>query len=287
MMAKDTFLNRKLTLNSDGKLIDLTKPTVMAIINLTPDSFFNESRAKHLDDVLKKTESALAEGATFVDLGAYSSRPGAIDISENEELDRLLPAVETVRKNFPAALISIDTFRARVAKEAILTGAHLINDISGGELDEAMFETIAKLKVPYIIMHMKGTPQNMQQQTSYANLMGDIYEYFTQKIDVLRKLGVNDMIIDPGFGFAKTIKQNYQLLQQLPSLHQFELPILVGFSRKSMITKMLNTTAAEALNGTSVLNTAALMKGANILRVHDVKAAVECILLTAQIKNPS
>lgn len=284
-MAKDTFLNRKVTLNCKGKLIDLSEPAVMAILNLTPDSFYSQSRINTIDQALKKTAKFIEEGAQFIDIGAYSSRPGAIHISEAEELERLMPIVEAIAKAFPETLISIDTFRAKVAEAAILSGAHLINDISAGNLDEAMFETIAKLQVPYIIMHMKGNPQNMQENPSYENITNEVLTYFMEKVNQLRKLGVKDIIIDPGFGFAKTIDHNYKLLQEMESLNILSLPILVGFSRKSMITKVLDIRNKDALNGTSVLNTISLQKGATILRVHDVKSAMECIKLVEMVKH--
>lgn len=283
MEAKDTFLNRKITLNSKGRLIDLSHQQVMAILNLTPDSFYGSSRITSTDLALQKTEEYIATGATFIDLGAYSSRPGAAEVSETEELKRLIPVVEAISKAFPEALLSIDTFRARVAKEAIEAGGHLINDIAAGNLDAAMFETVAKLKVPYILMHMKGTPQNMQQNPSYFDILSEVTSYFAEKINTLHQLSVKDLMIDPGFGFAKSIAHNYELLQKMESLKQFEQPILVGFSRKSMITKLLDIKSEAALNGTSVLNTIALLKGANILRVHDVKEAVECITLVNQL----
>lgn len=285
-MAKDTFLNRKVTLNSKGKLIDLSSPAVMAILNLTPDSFYSNSRTASVKEALEKTEAFLKEGAQFIDLGAYSSRPGAVDISTDEELQRLIPIVEALAKEFPEALLSIDTFRAKVAKEAILAGAHLINDIAGGNLDQEMFATVAELQVPYIMMHMKGTPQNMQQDPSYENVTQEVMQYFGGKIDQLKQLGAKDIVIDPGFGFAKNIAHNYELLQQLQVFNSFGLPILVGFSRKSMITKVLENKAVDALNGTTVLNTIALLKGASILRVHDVKEALECIALTEKTKSP-
>jgi dihydropteroate synthase len=286
MMAKDTFLNRKFTLNSNGTTIDLSKPTVMAILNLTSDSFYNKSRSNSITDALTKAEMFLSEGVQLIDIGANSSRPGAIALSTNDELQRLIPVVSAIAQAFPTAHISIDTFRAKVAEEAISAGAHVINDISGGALDGAMFETIAKLQVPYIMMHMKGTPQNMQEHATYENVVNEVCAYFESKIEILKKLGVNDIIIDPGFGFAKTVSHNYQLLQQLDELQKFDLPLLVGFSRKSMITKVLKNKTEEALNGTTVLNTIALSKGASILRVHDVKEAMECIALTEKIKNP-
>lgn len=279
MKAKDTFLNRKVTLNSNGKLIDLSSPSVMAILNVTPDSFYSKSRMNNLDQALKTTEEFIKEGAKFIDIGAYSSRPGAADVSEAEELQRLIPIVEAITQNFPEIFISIDTFRAKVAEAAILSGAHMINDISAGNLDEAMFETVAKLQVPYIMMHMKGTPQNMQENPIYEDITNEVLAYFIEKTNRLQQMGVKDIIIDPGFGFAKSTEHNYKLLQQMENLHLLKLPILVGFSRKSMITKVLNIKAEEALNGTSVLNTVALQKGASILRVHDVKAAMECVKL--------
>ena len=286
MMAKDTFLNRKVTLNSKGKLIDLSAPAVMAILNITPDSFYGNSRISNIDEALKTTEKFINEGAKFIDIGAYSSRPGAADVSEDEELKRITPIVEAIAKEFPETLISIDTFRAKVADESITAGAHIINDISAGNLDVVMFETVAKLQVPYVMMHMRGTPQNMQENPMYDNVTLDVLNYFSEKISTLKKLGVKDIIIDPGFGFAKTITHNYQVLKDLQSFSIFELPILVGFSRKSMITKVLNNKSADALNGTSILNTAALLKGTSILRVHDVKEAMECIKLIERIKNP-
>jgi dihydropteroate synthase len=286
MMAKDTFLNRKVTLNSKGKLIALDRPAVMAILNLTPDSFYSNSRALGISDALKKTETFLKDGAKFIDIGAYSSRPGAIDISTDEELERLVPTVAKIAATFPEAILSIDTFRAKVAEEAIAAGAHLINDIAGGTLDAGMFAMVAKLKVPYILMHMKGSPQNMQAQANYTDVVAEVMAYFSEKIVLLKSLGVKDVILDPGFGFAKKKMHNYQLLQRLSEFAELEHPLLVGFSRKSMVTKVLNITAMEALNGTTVLNTAALLKGAMILRVHDVKAAVECIQLTESIKFP-
>lgn len=285
MKAKDTFLNRKVTLNSNGKLIDLSSPAVMAILNLTPDSFYSQSRINSIEEALKRTASFIQEGAQFIDIGAYSSRPGAADVSETEELQRLIPIVEAIAKEFPQVFISIDTFRAKVAEAAILSGAHLINDISAGNLDEAMFETVAKLQVPYVMMHMKGTPQNMQENPNYENITNEVLVYFIAKTNQLQQLGVKDIIVDPGFGFAKTTEHNYQLLQQMESFNLLKLPILVGFSRKSMITKVLNIKPEEALNGTSILNTVALQKGATILRVHDVKAAAECIKLVEMINK--
>jgi dihydropteroate synthase len=278
-MAKDTFLNPKRTLNAKGKLIDLSKPSVMAILNNTPDSFYDLSRAKSVDDALFKTETFLLEGATFIDIGAYSSRPGAAEITTDEELSRIIPVIEAVQKRFPEAIISIDTFRAEVARQGVQAGAHIINDISGGSLDEAMFDTVSSLDVPYILMHMKGTPQNMHIDPHYDDILLEVVDYFVQKTAELRKLGVKDVILDPGFGFAKRATHSYELLNHMEDLKIFGLSILVGVSRKSMIHKFLKTSAEEALNGTTVLNTIALINGASILRVHDVKAAIECIKL--------
>jgi len=282
-MAKDTFLNRKQTLNCKGKVVDISRPSVMAILNLTPDSFYQNSRAKNIDDALNKVEHFVKAGAKFIDLGAYSSRPGAAEVSEEEELERMVPAIKAINESFPEVLLSVDTFRAKVAEESIYAGAHLINDIAAGNLDEKMFETVAKLQVPYIMMHMKGTPQNMQDSPTYENVTKEVFAYFNEKIKALQNLGVKDIILDPGFGFAKTLDHNYELLKEMELLNFFELPLLVGFSRKSMISKALGIKTEEALNGTTVLNTAALLKGANILRVHDVKEAVECTKLISRL----
>lgn len=282
-MAKDTFLNRKHTLNCKGKLIDISKPSVMAILNITPDSFYNKSRVSNMDEALRNAEKFIEAGAKFIDVGAYSSRPGAADVSETEEIKRLAPIVHAINQAFPETLISVDTFRAKVAEEAINSGAHIINDIAAGNLDDKMFETVAKLQVPYIMMHMKGTPQNMQDSPSYENVTKEVFGYFSEKIKKLTQLGVKDIILDPGFGFAKTLDHNYELLSNMQMLNFFELPLLVGFSRKSMITKALNIKTEEALNGTTVLNTTALLKGANILRVHDVKEAAECVELVNRL----
>ncbi|MEJ7560236.1 MAG: dihydropteroate synthase [Pedobacter sp.] len=284
-MAKDTFLYRKSTLNLQGKLVELVVPSVMGILNITPNSFFKVSRVATIDDALFRVEDFLNQGAKFIDLGAYSSRPGATDITVDEELHRLIPFVEAISRKFPEAILSVDTFRATVAKAGIQAGAHMINDISAGNLDEAMFETVAALHVPYIMMHMKGTPQNMQDFADYKNISIEVSNYFSAKVAKLKALGVKDVIIDPGFGFSKTIDHNYELLQNLQDLHIFGLPILVGVSRKGMIHKFLKTTASAALNGTSVVNTIALLKGANILRVHDVKEASECIALVQKMQQ--
>lgn len=278
-MAKDTFFNKKESLNAGGRLIDLSIPKVMGIINLTPDSFFEDSRKPAVADAVQQAENMLANGATFLDLGAYSSRPGAVDISVQEETDRLLPVVEAIVSALPKAVLSIDTFRAQVAEAAIKAGAHIINDISGGQLDADMFATVARLQVPYILMHMRGNPQNMANLTEYDDLFGEVFDYFVNKYHELKQLGVNDVILDPGFGFAKKAEQSYALLNRLPEFAPLELPVLAGVSRKRMIYGLLGNTATEALNGTTVLNTIALQKGASILRVHDVKEAMEVVKL--------
>ncbi|WNH12989.1 dihydropteroate synthase [Thalassobellus suaedae] len=274
-----------MTINCKGKLIDLSSPKVMGILNITPDSFFDGGIHKNEKEILLHVEKMLNEGATFIDIGAYSSKPNADHVSEAEELSRIRPIVNLILKEFPETLISIDTFRSHVAKQCIEAGACMINDISAGNLDDNMLRTIADLQVPYIMMHMRGTPQNMQQQTSYDNLVKDILFYFSERLSVARALGIIDIIIDPGFGFAKTLEQNYELLNKLELFNMIEKPLLVGVSRKSMIYKKLKTTANEALNGTSILNTIALQKGASILRVHDVKEAIECIKLVESLSR--
>jgi dihydropteroate synthase len=284
-MAKDTVFHKKVTINAGGKLIDLSTPQVMGIINLTPDSFFAGSRKPLITDALQQTKQMLADGVTLLDLGAYSSRPGATDISVQEEIDRLLPAVEAIVQHHPNAVLSIDTFRSEVAEAAIKTGAHIINDIGGGELDENMFDTVARLQVPYILMHMKGTPQTMVQQAKYEDVFTEVFDYLVKRCELLRSKGLHDVILDPGFGFAKTAEHSYALMNRLQEFHRLQLPVLVGVSRKRMIYGLLGTSAAEALNGTTVLNTIALTKGANILRVHDVKEAVEAVKLWQTVKN--
>jgi dihydropteroate synthase len=266
-----------MTINCKGQLIDLSTPKVMGILNLTPDSFYDGGKYKDESSVLKHVEKMIDDGATFIDVGAYSSRPNAEDISEAEELRRILPIIEMIVKEFPAALISIDTFRSTIAKNCVEAGACIINDISAGKLDDSMLQTVANLHVPYIMMHMKGTPQTMQQKTNYDNLLKESLLYFSERIAVARALGIVDLIVDPGFGFAKTIEQNYEILNQLELFKILELPLLAGLSRKSMVYKRLNLSSKEALNGTTIVNTIALQKGASILRVHDVKEAVECV----------
>ena len=274
-----------MTINCKGQLIDLSTPKVMGILNITPDSFYDGGKHKDETSMLNHVEKMLKEGAAFIDLGAYSSRPNADHVSEAIELKRILPMVELILKAFPDTLLSIDTFRSKVAKACIDTGAALINDISAGKLDDNMLNTVANLKVPYIMMHMRGTPKTMQHQTNYNNLVKDILFYFSVRIAEARSLGVLDIIVDPGFGFAKTLEQNYDLLKKLELFKIIETPLLVGVSRKSMIYKALNTSAKKALNGTSVLNTVALQKGASILRVHDVKEAMECVRLVEQLNS--
>lgn len=270
--------NTKLSLNCRGKLLVLSQPAVMGILNVTPDSFFEGSRMGALDQLLVKAENMLTQGATFIDLGGYSARLGAADIGVNEELNRVIPAVEHLNKYLPQAILSIDTFRAKVAKYAIEAGAHIINDISSGDNDTEMLSTVGNLgAVPYIMMHKRGTPQTMQQLTQYNNVTLDVLEYFNQKIAAAKQAGVVDLIIDPGFGFAKTLEQNYQLLKELNHFQITGLPLLVGVSRKTMIQQLTLTDAQGALNGTTVVNTLALLNGAKILRVHDVKEAADCI----------
>lgn len=268
-----------MTINCKGTLIDLSHPKVMGILNVTPNSFFDGG--KYLDEnaILKQSEKMLHEGATFIDLGAYSSKPNAEYVSEEEEIRRLIPIVSVLVNEFPEIILSIDTFRSVVAEKGIEAGAALINDISAGSLDTEMMQTIAKLQVPYIMMHMKGTPKTMQSLTQYDDILKEMLFYFAQKINTARALGINDLIVDPGYGFAKTTEQNFEVLQKSELFQMLEAPILAGLSRKSMIYKTLDSNAQEALNGTTVLNTLALTKGANILRVHDVKEAMETIAL--------
>lgn len=273
------------TINCKGTLINLSTPKVMGIVNVTPDSFFDGGKLTDADAVVFQVEKMLQEGATFIDLGGYSSKPGAEFVSETEELNRVIPVVKLLVEKFPDILLSIDTFRSEVAKQAIENGAALINDISAGLLDENMLETVAKLQVPYIMMHMKGTPKTMQSLANYEDLLKEMNFYFSERIAKARHFGLNDIIIDPGFGFAKTLEQNYELLQNLELLQFHDLPILAGISRKSMIYKALETAPEAALNGTTFLHAFCLQKGANILRVHDVKEAVECVKLMGQFKE--
>lgn len=266
------------TINVSGRLIDLAEPHIMGILNITPDSFYSDSRKLTEESIRLQVRKIVDEGGQMIDLGAYSSRSGADEVSVSEEMERLRKGMKVLREEAPDIPVSIDTFRADVAKMCVEElGADIINDISGGELDSKMFSTVARLGVPYVLMHMKGTPQNMQQEAHYENLMKEIMLYFAEKVQRLRDLGQKDIILDPGYGFAKTIDHNYELLQHQEMLKIFELPILVGLSRKSMVYNLLESTPQQALNGTSVLHTLALLKGTNILRVHDVKACAEVI----------
>ncbi|GAA4817858.1 dihydropteroate synthase [Litoribaculum gwangyangense] len=274
-----------MTINCKGKLIDLSSPKVMGILNITPDSFYDGGFYKDQTKIFNQVEKMLTEGATFIDIGAYSSRPNADHVSEDEELKRILPIVNSILVEFPEILLSIDTFRSNVAKACIESGATMINDISAGRLDDKMLQTIANLHVPYIMMHMRGNPKTMQKLTDYDDLVKDILFYFSERIGAAKALGIIDIIVDPGFGFAKTLEQNFELLNNLELFKIIEKPLLVGVSRKSMIYKTLETSAKDALNGTSVLNTVALQKGANILRVHDVKEAVECVKLVESLSS--
>ncbi|OXA75386.1 dihydropteroate synthase [Flavobacterium aquidurense] len=266
-------------INCKGQLIDLSVPKVMGIMNVTPNSFFDGGKYKNEEEIIVQVDKMLSEGATFIDIGAYSSKPSAEFVTETEEIERIVPAIELILKHFPEALLSIDTFRAEVAKVSIESGAAIINDIAAGELDDKMFDVIAEYNVPYIMMHMRGNPQTMQTLTQYDDIVKEMLIYFSEKVKKARSLGINDLILDPGFGFAKTTDQNYEVLQKMELFNLLELPVLAGVSRKSMIYKTLGNSAQEALNGTTVLNTIALTKGAKILRVHDVKEAMECVIL--------
>ena len=274
-----------LFISVNGKLMDLSQPQVMGILNVTPDSFYAGSRGVAERDIIDRLRQMTDEGASIIDIGAYSSRPDADDVSTEEEMARLRHALNLVRQHQPDAVVSVDTFRADVARMCVEEyGVAMVNDISAGEMDDEMFPTIARLGVPYIAMHMKGTPQTMQINPQYEHFLKEIFYFFSEKVQKLRDLGVKDIIIDPGFGFGKTIEHNYQLMNHLEEFKLFGLPLLVGISRKSMIYKLLGTTPEEALNGTTVLNTIALQKGAHILRVHDVKAAVEAVKIVEKMK---
>ena len=269
----------KKTINVRGELVDLSTPLVMGILNMTPDSFYVESRVSSLDAVLERVGRMHQDGASIIDIGGYSTRPGAEEISTAEEIERIESIIGPVHKNFPDLIISVDTFRSEVACKAVMQGADIINDVAGGTLDELMFDTVASLGVPYILMHMRGTPETMNTLTEYSHLTGDIIKDLKVKVDSLRQKGVADILIDPGFGFAKNIEQNFRLLGDLAEFNQLGYPLLVGLSRKATIYKTLGITAEVALNGTSVLNTIALQNGASILRVHDVKEASEAVKL--------
>lgn len=274
-----------MTINCNQNLVDLSSPKVMGILNITPDSFFDGGKYKNETEILSHVEKMLFEGATFIDVGAYSSKPGATHISENEELQRIVPVIKLLIKNFPDIIISVDTFRSSIALETINAGAAIINDISGGKIDEKMFETVADLKVPYILMHMLGTPQNMQLNPVYKDVTQEIISFFAEQIFKLHQLKLNDIIIDVGFGFGKTNNHNFEILKNLSLFKSLDAPILAGISRKSMLYKTLDISAQEALNATTSANTIALLNGASILRVHDVKEAVEAVKIVNQLSS--
>lgn len=281
---EDKLFPQKYTLQSKGRLIIWDKPQIMGILNLTPDSFYVKSRVSiDQDSLLRIAEKMIRDGASILDIGGYSSRPGAEEVTEEEELNRTLRPISWIREEFPEVLISVDTFRSEVARQGVEAGANLVNDISAGSLDQRMFSVVANLQVPYIAMHMKGNPTNMQGQTTYSDIIPEIMNYFAEKLDFIRKFGIKDVIIDPGFGFAKTLEQNYHVLKNLDYFRILGLPILAGLSRKSMIYKLLEVDPSEALTGTTALNMVALLKGANILRVHDVKEANETLKLYKQL----
>ena len=274
-----------LYINVNGQLMDLSKPQVMGILNVTPDSFYAGSHGVTERYIVERLHQITDEGASIIDIGAYSSRPEAEDVSMEDEMNRLRTGLELICKYYPDAIVSVDTFRADVARMCVEEyGVAIVNDISAGQMDKEMYPTIARLGIPYIIMHMKGTPQTMQNNPQYAHLLKEIFYFFSEKVQKLRDLGVKDIIIDPGFGFGKTLEHNYELMNHLEEFSLFELPLLVGISRKSMIYKLLGTTPEEALNGTTTLNTIALLKGANILRVHDVKSAMEAVKIVTTMK---
>ena len=271
-------------INCKGKLIDLDSPKIMGILNMTPDSFFDGGKNNSVEKALTRTEKMLNDGADFIDVGGVSTRPGAKEISVDEELKRVVPVIENILKRFPETLISIDTYQSATAKKAVESGAAIVNDISAGNLDDNMLKTVAELKVPYILMHMQGTPKTMQKNPVYENVTIEVNQFFSEKIRILKEFGINDIILDPGFGFGKTVEQNYELLNNLDLIGFGEFPLLVGVSRKSMVTRLLNVLPENALNGTTVLNTIALQKGAKILRVHDVKEAKEVIEIHKMLK---
>ncbi len=272
------------TMNCQGRLLDLSKGIIMGILNVSPDSFYDGGKFIEENSILEKAEELISGGAQIIDIGGASSRPGAEFITAEAEKKRIIPVIRSVSRKFPDIIISVDTWRSELASEAIRNGAHIINDISGGDLDPEMFKTVARLKVPYILMHMKGIPKSMQEEPVYEDLITEIIQYFQVRIVQLRTLGVQDIVIDPGFGFGKNLADNYRLLARIEDFNILECPILAGFSRKSMINKILGTTPDTALNGTSILNTIALMKGVQLLRVHDTKEASECIKITNTLK---
>lgn len=282
---KNTFFSSQKTINCGGKLISLEKPLVMGILNITPDSFYDGGKHKDMNNALKHVAKMLKEGANIIDIGAVSTKPGAEEVTQEEEEKRLIPILKKMTKEFPDTIFSIDTYRSSIARMSVDCGAQMINDISAGAFDKNMFRIISELQIPYIIMHIKGVPANMQNDPIYKDVVKEVIAYFSEKVAILRKMGVNDIIIDPGFGFGKTVEHNYELLRNLEYFSFFGLPLMVGVSRKSMINKALGIKSEDALNGTSVLNTIALMKGANILRVHDVKEAVEAVKLVKMTIN--
>jgi dihydropteroate synthase len=273
-----------MNINCNGNLIDLSTPKVMGILNVTPNSFYDGGKHKEINSIIHQVDKMISEGADFIDIGAYSSKPSAEFVSEEEEIKRLVHIIKELVETFPTIILSVDTFRANVARASVENGVAMVNDISAGLLDDKMLETVAQLKVPYIMMHMRGNPQTMQSLTDYNDIVKEMIFYFSERIQKARSFGISDIIIDPGFGFAKTLEQNYEVLHKMEMFSMLELPLLAGISRKSMIYKVLEKTPQEALNGTSVLNTIALQKGAKILRVHDVREAVECIKLVSKLK---
>lgn len=284
---KNTSFSKMNCINIAGKLLTFEKPLIMGILNVTPDSFYDGGNFNSEEKIIAQVGKMLEHGANIIDIGAVSTKPGSKSVTETEEINRLIPVIKLVRKNFPDCIISADTFRSEVAIMAVHSGANIINDIYGGTFDDKMFTTIAALHVPYILMHMQGTPETMQQNPQYSDVFKEVMFFFSEQISKLRAAGVCDIIIDPGFGFGKTVEHNYTILHHLDKFSFFECPILTGFSRKSMINKVINTKPEDALNGTSVLNTVALMKGANILRVHDVKPAVEAVKIIEELNKNS
>jgi dihydropteroate synthase len=284
-VAENTVFSKKSSIRCGGSLIELQQPLVMGILNVTPDSFFEGSRAQEEERILIRAGQILQEGAKIIDIGAESTRPGAKPVTEEEETKRLIPAIKLVRKQFPQAVISVDTYKAKVAEMAVGEGADIINDVSGGQFDSRMLETAGRLKVPYVLMHTKGRPETMQESPQYEDVVKEVMLYFAQKIKQLRELGVADIILDPGFGFGKNLVHNYQLLNKLQEFRIFELPLMLGVSRKRMINEVLQIKAAEALNGTTIIHTIGLIKGAGILRVHDVKEAMEAVKIVTFAEN--
>ena len=287
MKSKNTFFEPQHLINCKGKLLDLSTPKVMGILNVTPDSFYDGGKYSQENEVLQQVEMMLKDGAAIIDVGGMSSRPGAAIIETSIELQRVIPVIEAIAKQFPHIIISIDTVRAKVAQEAVAAGASIVNDISAGSLDVNFLDIVAALNTPYILMHMQGKPENMQLNPSYENVIQDMIDFFIEKLQKVKQTGIKDIILDPGFGFGKTLPQNYQILQQFDTFRLFGLPLLAGMSRKSMICKLLDTTPPKALNGTTAANIIALQKGANILRVHDVKEAVEAVKIVEYLKNPT